>query len=333
VSLRIRHLRIEDFRAFLGTHEFAFGADEDQHIELIRGPNASGKSTIIEAFELCFFGGRNDDNLLMYVNRELVDGIKEGEKASAEISVELFDTETSESIRISREVSTLKTPTGKRDIVEDPVVKVRSERGEWEMVQNPKKYLGDLIPAEVRPFSFYDPEQTLGLDTWEEGHSYQELVERARKMRNYAAHSLELDDSASVDVSTEYLRAVNQSLTKKETHLEIDESEEYLTLDNLEDGGSLMSAGEKTLVSFALVLAASELEGVYAPVIMDMPFARVDLKILDTMCELLRESSERQVIIVEHRLDELMEELGDAVASYHLLSAHGDGTVGVEKKI
>lgn len=334
MSLRIRNIRIEDFRAFRGSHEFVFGADEDQHVELICGPSASGKSTIIEALELCFFGDKNEDNLLTYVNQQLVDEIEEGERVSAEISVEIFDSETSDSIRVFREVSTLKTPTGKREVVEEPVVEVGSEDREWEKVQKPTEYLGDLIPAEVRPFSFYDPEQTLGLDTWEEGHSYRELVGRARSLRNYAVHGMELDDSASVDVSREYLRSVNQSLSKMETQLAVDESEEYLTLESLEGGGSLMSAGEKTLVSFALVLAAGELEGVDAPVIMDMPFARVDTEFFDTMCELLREASERQVIIVgnQYRMDQVMDELGDAIASYHLLSAHDDGRVGVEKE-
>jgi DNA repair exonuclease SbcCD ATPase subunit len=302
---------------------------------LVSGPNGSGKSTIIEALELCFFGGRNEDNLLPYVNRQLVDEIEVDERVSAEISVEIFDSDNSETIRVSRKISTLKTPTGKKDVIEDPVVEDQSEGGEWETIQNPNEYLRELIPADVRPFSFYDPEQTLGLDTWEEGHSYQELVERARKLRNYAAHGMELDDSASVDVSREYLRSVNQSLSKMETQLAVDESEEYLTLDSLKSEGSLISAGEKSLVSFALILAAGELEGVDAPVIMDMPFARVDDETIDIMCDLLRDASKRQVIIVgnQHSVDQVMDELGNVVASYHFLSAHDDGTARVGKKI
>ncbi len=120
-----------------------------------------------------------------------------------------------------------------------------------------------------------------------------------------------------------------------ETQLAVDESEEYLTMDSLKSEGSLISAGEKNLVSFALILAAGELEGVDAPAIMDMPFARVDVETIDIMCDLLRDASERQIIIVGSRqsVDQVMDELGDAVASRHLLSAHEDGTAGVGKKI
>jgi DNA repair exonuclease SbcCD ATPase subunit len=335
MSLCIRHLRIEDFRAFQGAHDFAFGADPEQHLELISGPNGSGKSTIIEALKLCFFGDQNENDLRTYVNQQLVDEIEVDEKATAQISVELIDPEISKNIEIVRKVSTLKTPTGKKDVVENPVVRTREKNEDWKEVDNPQKYLDELIPSDVRPFSFFDPEQILGFDTWEGGPSYKELVHRARILRNRAAHDLRLDESANVDVSVEYLNAINQTLTEMEREVELDESEEFLTVGSLEDDGHLLSKSEQLLISFGLILAAGELEGVNAPVIMDVPFARVDQNALDTMCEFLREASQRQVIIVgfPDQLDEVADSIGEIVASYYNLEVNRDATVEIRQKI
>lgn len=334
MSIRIRHLRLEDFRAFRGSHEFAFDADSDRHIELITGPNGSGKSTVIEALQLCFFGDRNTDNLQSYVNQQLVDEIDVDERVTARISVELFDSEEEELFRISREVSTLKTPTGRTDVVEDPEIEHRLQGAAWEPIPDPEEFLADLIPSETRSFSFYNPEQVLGLNTWAQGSSYLELVDRARELRNRVLHDSGPMETGSSDVGREYLDVLNQSLSKIETNVGVNLSEEYLVLDSHEDEGPLLSKGTQDLISFALILSAGRLQGVDTPVVMDMPFARVDQDIFASMCDLLQLVPERQVIIVgiPRRIDQVATDLEEVVASHHRLRIRDGGSVSVDRE-
>lgn len=333
VALRIRHLHVQDFRAFRGTHEFALGADPDQHLELISGPNASGKSTFIEALQLCFYGETDRDGFHSYVNRQLVDKLGVDERATARLAVELVDTRDEETIRITREVSTIKTPQGRTDVVEDPVIERHSGDGEWTKVFQPEEYLEELIPAETHPFSFYDPEQILGLDTWEKGESFEELVDRMRELRNRTAHAQETPESAAIDVSGEYLQALNRNLAMVDDSVEVDRAEKYLVIGSQESDGPLLSKGTQILISFALTLAAGELEGVEAPLVMDMPFTRVDAETFETMCQLLRQASNRQTIIVgfPDRVDQVAENLGDVVASHHQLAAEDMESINVDR--
>jgi DNA repair exonuclease SbcCD ATPase subunit len=333
VALRIRHLRVQDFRAFRGTHEFAFEADPDQHLELISGPNASGKSTFIEALQLCFYGEADRDGFHSYVNQQVVDHLDVDERATANIAVELVDSRTEETIRITRDVSTMKTPQGRTDVVDDPVIERHSGDGEWTKVSEPSAYLEELIPSETQPFSFYDPEQILGLDTWEEGESFDELVDRMRKLRNRAAHAQGMPESAAIDVSGEYLEALNRNLAMVDDAVEVDRAEEYLVIGSRQDDGPLLSKGTQILISFALTLAAGELEGVETPLVMDMPFTRVDEETFETMCQLLQQASDRQTIIVgfPNRVDQVAENLSEVVASYHRLAAEEMESISVNR--
>lgn len=332
VALRIRNLQVRDFRAFRGTHEFAFGADPDQHLELITGPNGSGKSTFIEALQLCLYGDGNQNRIQSFVNKQLVDDIGVDERATAEITVELFDTEENRTIRISREASTLKTPKGRTDVVEDPVIEIRDEDSGWNRVSEPKKYLEQLIPEETRSLSFYDPEQILGLNTWEGGESFDELVSQIRELRNRAAHAAGMPDSSEVNVSAEFLEVLNRNLAMVDETMEAAKSEEYLVLKSHGQEQAALSTGRQILMSFALILSAGELDGVEMPLVMDMPFCRVHDEMFETMRRLLQETSDRQTIIVglPQRVDVVAEELSDDVESYHQLSFDDPASVDVE---
>lgn len=334
VALRIHRLRVQDFRIFRGNHEFAFGADPDKHLELISGPNASGKSTFIEALQLCFYGEADHNGFHSYVNRQVVDELNADERATAQITVEMIDTQDEKTIRIVREVSTIKTPQGRTDVVDEPVIEWQSGNEEWTRISNPEEYLEKLIPVETRPFSFYDPEQILGLDTWEEGESFEELVDRMRKLRNRAAHGLYTSDpSSGVDVSGEYLRTLNRNLAMVDDSIEIDRADEYLVIGSQGNEGPLLSKETQILISSALTLAAGKLEGVEAPLVMDMPFIRVDEEVFKTMCQLLRQVSDRQTIIVglPDRVDQVADDFVDVVASHHRLTTENMEVISVNR--
>lgn len=333
MSLRIRLLQVHNFRAFRGTHKFEFEADPDRHLELITGPNGSGKSTIIEALQLCFFGDTARDGFHFYVNQQVVDNLEVDERATAEISVELYDEKEEQVIRVFRNISTLKTPQGKKDVVDEPEIEYRKEVGEWTKVSSPEEFLANLIPEAARPFSFYDPEVIHGLDTWEGGESFDELVSRVRDIRNQYTHSPEIAESTKPDIQAEYLAALTRILDIVDDSLKIDQAEEYLRVGPESDDGPLLSSGSQILVSFALITVAGELTEVDTPLIMDMPFARVGPEKFEAMSQILRQITERQIIIVgfSDRVDELAANLSSYVGSHHRLSVDESGVASNER--
>ena len=75
----IKSLRMENFRQFKGTTKVDFSCDPEQNVTIILGDNTFGKTTLLQAFNWCFYGkvmfDQNPDFLLnLEVSSEMMDG-------------------------------------------------------------------------------------------------------------------------------------------------------------------------------------------------------------------------------------------------------------------
>ena len=84
----IKTLRMENFRQFKGTTSVSFSVDPKQNVTVILGDNTFGKTTLLQAFNWCFYGvAKFDHNPDMLLNLEIASEMREGDKRIVEVEI------------------------------------------------------------------------------------------------------------------------------------------------------------------------------------------------------------------------------------------------------
>ena len=84
----IKSLRMENFRQFKGTTKVDFSCDPEKNVTIILGDNTFGKTTLLQAFNWCFYGkvmfDQNPDFLL---NLEVAGEMMPGDTKNVEVEI------------------------------------------------------------------------------------------------------------------------------------------------------------------------------------------------------------------------------------------------------
>ena len=153
--MKFRKLTIENYKSFQFPTTISFpDGSAGKSIFLIGGMNGAGKTSVMEAINVCLYGAKLDF-IYKYINR------KELAKSNAYVSFELvIETDDLEEIQIKRSWSagTVDAPRPK-DLVEKLVV---IKEGKRVSVQNKdmwQDFLNAMIPKGITQFFFFDGEK------------------------------------------------------------------------------------------------------------------------------------------------------------------------------
>ena len=83
----LKSLRLLNFRQYEGTQRVEFSVDSDKNVTVILGDNTFGKTTLLQAFNWCFYGKVNLLNPEMLLNYDVADGMGNGETADVEVEI------------------------------------------------------------------------------------------------------------------------------------------------------------------------------------------------------------------------------------------------------
>lgn len=86
----LKSLKLLNFRQYEGTQSVAFSTDPVKNVTVILGDNTFGKTTLLQAFNWCFYGKANLDDPDMLLNQDVADRMGNGEKADVEVEVEFI---------------------------------------------------------------------------------------------------------------------------------------------------------------------------------------------------------------------------------------------------
>lgn len=168
-NLEIKSLRIQDYRQYKGSQKVDLSTSTGR-INVIQGQNGAGKSNLLNAITLCFYGEeRHQDNSgddlesLPYVSRSALENISEGESKSGFIEVEL-GTEKPE-YRFRRSFTTYDTGNEFANEIGDLNLQRRIGT-DWKEPDNASTHLNQVLPATVSDYFFFDGED---LDSFFEG--------------------------------------------------------------------------------------------------------------------------------------------------------------------
>lgn len=153
--MKFNQLTIENYKSFQYPTTIRFPqSSEGKRIFLMGGMNGAGKTSIMEAINICLYGVKTDF-LYKYINR------KELAKGNAYVSFELeLETDEFQTILINRSWSAGATSKPRRKDLTEKLVVVKD--GKRVSVQNKEMwqdYINSTIPKGITQFFFFDGEK------------------------------------------------------------------------------------------------------------------------------------------------------------------------------
>ncbi|WP_204345546.1 DNA sulfur modification protein DndD [Psychroserpens algicola] len=153
--MKFNKLTIENYKSFQYPTSIEFPqSSEGKSIFLVGGMNGAGKTSIMEAVNICLYGTKTDF-LYKYINR------KELAKGNAFVSFELeLETDEQETILINRSWSAGATENPRHKDLSEKLVVVKN--GKRVSVQNKEMwqdYINATIPQGITQFFFFDGEK------------------------------------------------------------------------------------------------------------------------------------------------------------------------------
>ncbi len=163
----IKSLRMENFRQFKGTTKVTFSCDPDKNVTVILGDNTFGKTTLLQAFNWCFYGTvMFDTNPDFLLNLEISNDMTSGDTRNVEVeiivvhdSVEYIITRTQTYRHNGHSVKGDSVPTVK--------VSFKQPDGQTESVKPSQvnNVINNILPEDLSTYFFFDTERVNSIST------------------------------------------------------------------------------------------------------------------------------------------------------------------------
>lgn len=163
----IKSLRMKNFRQFKGETKVFFSCDQEKNVTIILGDNTFGKTTLLQAFNWCFYGkaifNQNSDFLLNY---EVEIEMKNDDEQSVEVeivvnhnSIEYIITRTQRYRCTNNKVRAASSS--------DVKVSYKEKDGQTEPVKavQVKNVINNILPEELSTYFFFDTERVSSIST------------------------------------------------------------------------------------------------------------------------------------------------------------------------
>lgn len=163
----IKTLRMENFRQFRGTTKVDFSCDLEKNVTIILGDNTFGKTTLLQAFNWCFYEKVNFDQRPDFLlNYEISEKMQNGDKEIVEVEITVLHDDTEYVItRTQRYTCTNGNVRGENV----PTVKVsyKQEDGQTESVKSTqiKNVINNILPEDLSTYFFFDTERISSIST------------------------------------------------------------------------------------------------------------------------------------------------------------------------
>ncbi len=163
----IRSLRMENFRQFRETTKVDFSCDPERNVTIILGDNTFGKTTLLQAFNWCFYGKVNfsqrPDFLLNY---EIAEEMRDGDQKIVEVEITVFHDGTEYVITRTQRYRCAGGVVRGESV---PISKVsyKQEDGQTESVRavQVSNVINNILPEDLSTYFFFDTERVNSIST------------------------------------------------------------------------------------------------------------------------------------------------------------------------
>lgn len=158
----IKSLKMQNFRQFKGTTNIEFSIDPEKNVTIILGDNTFGKTTLLQAFNWCFYGKamfEKNQNPGLLLNLEIAGELTEGEHSDVMVEISVLHDGIEYFItRTQRYTLNKQNVHGETDSVK---VSYRQPNGETETVRaiEVKNVINNILPEDLSTYFFFDTER------------------------------------------------------------------------------------------------------------------------------------------------------------------------------
>lgn len=163
----IKTLRMENFRQFRGSTKVSFSCDPEKNVTIILGDNTFGKTTLLQAFNWCFYGKANFDQRPDFLlNYELSAEMRNSEQQVVEVEITVLHDGTEYVITRTQNYSCVNGNVRGASV---PTVKVsyKQEDGQTEAVKAMQVHnvINNILPEDLSSYFFFDTERVSSIST------------------------------------------------------------------------------------------------------------------------------------------------------------------------
>jgi DNA sulfur modification protein DndD len=163
----IKSLRMENFRQFKGSTKVEFCCDPERNVTIILGDNTFGKTTLLQAFNWCFYGtvmfDQNPDFLL---NLEVSSEMLNGDKKIVEVEVTVLHDDV-EYVITRTQRYTCNCGNVRGESAPQAEVSYKQSDGQTEPVKavQVKNVINNILPQDLSTYFFFDTERVNSIST------------------------------------------------------------------------------------------------------------------------------------------------------------------------
>lgn len=163
----IKTLRMENFRQFKGTTKVNFSCDPEKNVTIILGDNTFGKTTLLQAFNWCFYGkvmfDQRPDFLLNY---EVSAEMRNGDQQIVEVEITVLH-DGIEYIITRTQRYTCNNGTVRGEAVPNVKVSYKQADGQTESVKavQVENVINNILPEDLSTYFFFDTERVNSIST------------------------------------------------------------------------------------------------------------------------------------------------------------------------
>lgn len=156
----IKSLKLKNFRQFKGDININFSYDPQKNVTIILGDNTYGKTTLLQAFNWCFYKTVNfDHNPKFLLNYELSEEMLNGSTNILSVEIVIIHENTEYGIIRKQEYKKI---NGKTVLANEIPLKVwyKNEKGnQLSLDDSPETWINDILPKDLSTYFFFDTER------------------------------------------------------------------------------------------------------------------------------------------------------------------------------
>lgn len=155
----LKSLRLKNFRQYKGNQTIEFSIDPQRNVTVILGNNTFGKTTLLQAFNWCFYQKASLHNSANLLNYDIAEELPNGGKADVEVEICLIHNSTDYTITTSQEYIK-KGATVFPQETRTAICYMRAD-GQTEPVKEKevRNVIQSIMPEDLSDFFFFDTER------------------------------------------------------------------------------------------------------------------------------------------------------------------------------
>lgn len=155
----LKTLRMRNFRQFKGDTNVTFACAKDQNVTIILGDNTFGKTTLLQAFNWCFYKTVVLPNADMLLNLDIATSMPEGGAANVEVDITLIHSGVE--YILTRTQAFVKRNGNVTGLQPSMKVSYKEKDGQIEKIKDTMvdNVINNILPKDLSTYFFFDTER------------------------------------------------------------------------------------------------------------------------------------------------------------------------------